>query len=105
MQQCSLLQSSRGEDTIFSLIKVLTAGMEFPDNFGFVPFTKAEDGDPPGTLVLMNQPADPGCRLTCRPIGVIEDEQNSKKDTERVSRFPGSSFGCRCWAHALGVRP
>src|SRR4029453_15828071 len=58
------------KDKFFALKKVLPAGMAFPYDFGFVPSTRAEDGDPVDVLVLMDEPAFPGCVLTCRPIGV-----------------------------------
>src|ERR687888_2009595 len=61
------------ELSVFELKKVLPAGMAFPYDFGFVPSTKADDGDP--VDVLMDEPAFPGCVLACRPIGVIEGEQ------------------------------
>jgi inorganic pyrophosphatase len=72
---------------VFELKKVLPAGMEFPYDFGFVPRTEADDGDPIDVLVLMDEPAFPGCVLKCRPIGVIEGEQGEKKDTERNDRI------------------
>jgi len=62
------------EQKTFQLTKVLPAGMAFPYDFGFVPSTKAEDGDPTDVLVLMDEPAFPGCLLTCRVIGIIEGE-------------------------------
>jgi inorganic pyrophosphatase len=64
---------------VFELKKVLPAGMTFPYDFGFVPSTKADDGDPVDVLVLMDEPAFAGCMLMCRPIGVIEGEQSEKK--------------------------
>jgi len=64
---------------LFELKKVLPTGMAFPYDFGFVPSTEAEDGDPIDVLVLMDEPAFPGCVLKCRPIGVIEGEQSDKK--------------------------
>ena len=57
------------EDRIFGLKKVLPAGMTFPYDFGFVPSTVAEDGDPVDVLVLMDEPAFPGCLLKCRIVG------------------------------------
>lgn len=60
---------------IFCLKKVLPAGMAFPYDFGFLPHTKASDGDPIDVLVLMDEPAFPGCLLRARLIGVIEGEQ------------------------------
>jgi inorganic pyrophosphatase len=74
------------EQRVFELKKVLPAGMAFPYDFGFVPATKAEDGDPIDVLVLMDEPAFPGCLLKCRLIGVIEGEQGSKKEKERNDR-------------------
>jgi len=70
------------EQKIFELKKVLPAGMEFPYDFGFVPSTLAEDGDPVDVLVLMDEPAFPG-----RPVGVIEGEQGKKKKAERNDRI------------------
>jgi inorganic pyrophosphatase len=53
--------------------------MTFPYDFGFIPSTKAEDGDPTDVLVLMDEPAFPGVLVKCRVIGVIEGEQGKKK--------------------------
>src|SRR5882724_7597395 len=75
------------EQRVFGLTKVLPAGMAFPYDFGFVPSTKAEDGDPTDVLVLMDEPAFPGCLLKCRIIGIIEGEQGEKKSRERNDRI------------------
>ncbi len=74
------------EQKIFVLKKVLPAGMAFPYDFGFVPSTKAEDGDPTDVLVLMDEPAFPGCLLKCRVIGIIEGNEGTKKEEERNDR-------------------
>jgi Inorganic pyrophosphatase len=66
------------DERIFELKKVLPAGMTFPYDFRFAPSTKADDGDPVDVLVLMDEPAFPGCVLSCVPIGVIEGEQEKK---------------------------
>jgi inorganic pyrophosphatase len=68
---------------IYRLKKVLPVGMAFPYDFGFVPSTKAEDGDPVDVLVLMDEPAFPGCLLESRVIGVIEGDEGSKKEKVR----------------------
>lgn len=86
------------KEHIFELKKVLPAGMTFPYDFGFVPSTEAEDGDPIDVLVLMDEPAFPGCVLTCRPIGVIEGEQVGKKDTERNDRIIAVEQDAHSWA-------
>ncbi|MBV9345694.1 MAG: inorganic diphosphatase [Gammaproteobacteria bacterium] len=67
------------EARLFELSKVLPAGMAFPYDFGFVPSTLADDGDPLDVLVLMDEPAFVGCRLSCRLVGIIEGEQEDKK--------------------------
>lgn len=72
---------------VFGLKKVLPAGMVFPYDFGFVPSTLADDGDPTDVLVLMDAPAFPGCVLKCRIIGIIEGEQGKKKTRERNDRI------------------
>jgi inorganic pyrophosphatase len=87
------------QERIFSLTKVLPAGMEFPYDFGFVPSTQAEDGDPLDVLVLMDEPAFPGCRLTCRPVGIIEGEQGDKKDAERNDRIVCVERGTHSYTH------
>jgi inorganic pyrophosphatase len=71
---------------LFVLKRVLPAGMAFPYDFGFVPRTRAEDGDPVDVLVLMDEPAFVGCLLQCRIIGIIEGEQGKKKEQERNDR-------------------
>jgi inorganic pyrophosphatase len=71
----------------FELKKVLPAGMAFPYDFGFLPSTKGGDGDPLDVLVLMDEPAFPGCVLKCRVIGVIEGERGNKKKKERNDRL------------------
>lgn len=62
------------ERGVFTLKKVLPIGMVFPFDFGFVPSTIAGDGDAIDVLVLMDEPAFPGCVLDARLIGVIEGE-------------------------------
>src|SRR5579864_525908 len=86
------------KEHIFELKKVLPAGMTFPYDFGFVPSTKADDGDPVDVLVLMDEPAFAGCVLSCRPIGVIEGEQGDKKDKERNDRIIAVEKDAHSWA-------
>jgi inorganic pyrophosphatase len=74
------------DERIFELKKVLPAGMAFPYDFGFVPSTQGGDGDPLDVLVLMDEPAFAGCKLTCRLVGIIEGEQRDKKTRERNDR-------------------
>jgi inorganic pyrophosphatase len=66
------------ENNAFELNKVLPEGMSFPYDFGFVPSTLADDGDPLDVLVLMDAPAMPGCVVTVRLLGAIEARQKEK---------------------------
>jgi inorganic pyrophosphatase len=75
------------DQNVFALKKVLPAGMAFPYDFGFIPSTLAEDGDPMDVLALMDEPGAVGCLLRCRVIGIIEGEQGKKKDRERNDRI------------------
>src|ERR1700720_3283403 len=72
---------------VFQLKTVLPAGMTFPYDFGFIPSTKAEDGDPVDVLVLMDEPVFPGCLIQCRVVGIIEGQQGKKKQKERNDRI------------------
>jgi inorganic pyrophosphatase len=71
----------------FVLRGVLPAGAVFPFDFGFVPSTLAEDGDPVDVLVLMDAPVSPGCIVPSRLIGVIEAQQTEEGATERNDRL------------------
>lgn len=72
----------------YRLAKVLPAGMTFPYDFGFIPRTRAEDGDALDVLVLMDSPAFPGCVIPCRLIGLIEARQTERDGSrERNDRL------------------
>lgn len=59
----------------FRLAAVMPEGTTFPYDFGFIPSTIAEDGDPLDVLVFLDTPVVVGCVLTVRLIGVIEAKQ------------------------------
>ena len=71
----------------FVLKGVLPAGAVFPFDFGFIPSTLGEDGDPLDVLVLMDAPAFAGCIVPSRLIGAIEAEQTEEGKTERNDRL------------------
>src|SRR3954468_12018870 len=71
----------------FVLKGVLPAGAVFPFDFGFVPSTRADDGDPLDVLVLMDAPVFPGCVVPSRLIGVIEADQTEDGETEKNDRL------------------
>jgi inorganic pyrophosphatase len=61
----------------FRLAGVMPEGTAFPYDFGFIPSTVGEDGDPLDLLVFLDNPAVVGCVLSVRLIGVIEAKQRS----------------------------
>ena len=71
----------------FVLKGVLPAGAVFPFDFGFVPSTLGDDGDPLDVLVLMDAAAFTGCIVPCRLIGVIAAEQTEDGKTESNDRL------------------
>jgi inorganic pyrophosphatase len=75
------------DQQIFVLKKVLPEGMAFPHDFGFIPSTEGDDGDPIDVLVLMDQPVFTGCLVKARLIGVIEGKQTKKGKSERNDRL------------------
>jgi len=77
------------ESGLFSFAALLPEGMMFPFDFGFIPSTLGEDGDPLDILVLMDAPVHPGCLSDVRLLGVIEGEQTEDGKTERNDRLLG----------------
>jgi inorganic pyrophosphatase len=70
----------------FTLAKPLIAGLTYPYDWGFIPSTKADDGDPLDVLIIHDAATYPGLVLKCKPIGVLELEQTSNGKTERNDR-------------------
>lgn len=75
------------KQSTFTLKKTLPAGMTLPYDFGFLPRTIAQDGDPIDVLLLMDEPAYPGITVSARLIGVIEGEQLDGKKRIRNDRL------------------
>ena len=72
---------------IFKLSKVLPAGSTFPYDFGYIPSTIGQDGDPLDVLVLMDEEVFPGCLITVRLIGVLKAEQSDDGEMIRNDRL------------------
>jgi inorganic pyrophosphatase len=53
------------------LDRMLFTATQYPADYGFVPETLAEDGDPLDVLVLLDEPTFPGCHILVRPVGVF----------------------------------
>lgn len=74
----------------FRLSKILPAGLVFPFDFGMIPGTKGEDGDPLDIIVLSESGTFPGCLIDCRIIGALQAEQTERDGkTMRNDRFLG----------------
>jgi inorganic pyrophosphatase len=71
----------------FTLSKSLLTGLTYPHDWGFVPSTKADDGDPIDIMVIHDATTIPGLVVTCRVIGILQIEQKSKKKSERNDRL------------------
>jgi len=56
---------------LLKLDRVLYSSVHYPGDYGFIPRTLAEDGDPADILVRINEPTFPGCIIDARPIGVL----------------------------------
>lgn len=63
----------------------LGSGLVWPYDYGFIPRTKGGDGDPLDVLVLMDEPAFPGCVLQVRIIGGFEVEKNGEANDRYVA--------------------
>lgn len=71
----------------FRVTHSLPAGMTFPFDFGFIPGTRGQDGDPVDVLILMDAPAFPGAVVRIRLLGVIEALQVERGRSVRNDRL------------------
>jgi inorganic pyrophosphatase len=71
----------------FKLSHIMTEGTVFPFDFGFIPSTHGEDGDPLDVLLLIEQGAFTGCLIKSRLVGVITADQTVEGKTGRNDRF------------------
>jgi inorganic pyrophosphatase len=65
---------------VFKLDRTLFSPVHYPGDYGFIPCTLGQDGDPLDVLVLVEAPSFPGCLIEVRPIGVLEMVDQGKKD-------------------------
>ncbi|UBF24154.1 inorganic diphosphatase [Kovacikia minuta CCNUW1] len=71
----------------FALDRVLYSSVQYPYDYGFVPNTLADDGDPLDGMVLIDQPTFPGCVIAARPIGMLEMIDGGDRD-EKILCVP-----------------
>jgi inorganic pyrophosphatase len=77
------------ETNLFKLGGLLPEGMMFPFDFGFIPSTLGDDGDPLDIMVLMDAPSQVGCLIDVRVLGIIQAKQTENGETERNDRLLG----------------
>lgn len=75
--------------------RFLSTSMTYPGNYGFVPHTLSEDGDPIDVLIVDNWPFVAGCVINVRPIGVLVMEDEGGKD-EKITAVPAAKL-TRCY--------
>ncbi|HXV01367.1 MAG TPA: inorganic diphosphatase [Caulobacteraceae bacterium] len=92
----AIIETPRGRRTKFNydpktrafIVKALMPeGLSFPLDFGFIPSTLAEDGDPIDVMVLIDEPSFVGAVMDVRLIGAMEAEETEHGKTERNDRL------------------
>jgi inorganic pyrophosphatase len=73
------------EYDIIRLDRVLYSAMHYPGDYGFVPSTLAEDGDPLDVTVLIGRPTFPGAVLDVRPLGFLEMTDDKGRDQKLLA--------------------
>jgi inorganic pyrophosphatase len=76
---------------VFRLDRTLYSPMHYPGDYGFIPGTLAEDGDPLDVLTLVDQPSFSGCMIEVRPIGLlnmVDQEEPDQKILAVPNRNP-----------------
>jgi inorganic pyrophosphatase len=92
------------ETGLFMLAGLLPEGMRFPFDFGFIPSTLGEDGDPLDIMVMLEEPAHVGCLIEVRIIGIIMATQTEKGMTRRNDRLLGVAVHSYARAHLTSVK-
>jgi inorganic pyrophosphatase len=80
-----------GKLGVFRLDRALYSPMHYPGDYGFIPGTLAEDGDPLDVLVLVDEPSFTGCLMEVRPVGIlhmVDEKENDQKVLAVPNRNP-----------------
>jgi inorganic pyrophosphatase len=86
------------EERMYRASKILPLGMSFPYDFGFIPGTKAEDGDPLDALVIADEPLAVGCYVECRVLGAFEVRTDGERN-DRLIVVPRETIRGVSWHH------
>ena len=88
---------------LFRLAKILPPGFAFPWNYGFLPKTRSEDGDPLDAIVLTEEPAFCGCVILARPRGVLVMESDGDRN-DRIIASPAGEHEDRIYEAEIPAR-
>lgn len=72
---------------VFKLDRTLFSAVHYPADYGYIPETLGEDGDPLDALVLVWEPTFPGCLIDARPLGVFKMSDEKGPD-EKILCVP-----------------
>ncbi len=84
---CGVKLAYDPKTTVFTVKHALATGIFYPFDWGFVPGTQADDGDPIDALALHENTTFPGVILPCYPLGVVEVSQQAKHGRESNPRL------------------
>lgn len=73
------------ESGLLRLDRILYTSTNYPQNYGFIPLTLSQDGDPVDVLVLSSEPIIPRALVDCEPIGIIYMEDQGKLDEKVIA--------------------
>src|SRR5512142_2009055 len=76
-----------GKLGVFRLDRALYSPMHYPGDYGFIPGTLAEDGDPMDVIALVAQPSFTGCLIEVRPLGMLDMVDTGEPD-QKVLAVP-----------------
>jgi inorganic pyrophosphatase len=77
---------------LLKLDRILYTATHYPQNYGFIPRTLADDGDPLDVLLIMSEPVVSGCLVEARPIGMIDMYDQGKRDCKILAICPQDPF-------------
>lgn len=84
-QNTSIKYELDKETGVIRVDRFLYTAFSYPFNYGFIPETHAEDGDPVDVLVLSDKQIMPGCVVPAIPIGMLEMEDEAGIDTKIIA--------------------
>ena len=87
------------ETGVIWLDRMLFTATQYPTDYGFIPETLADDGDPLDVLVLLDEPTFPGCHIKARPIAVLRMRDEAGLD-DKVLCVPATDPR---WSHLLDI--